>query len=154
MRDAAKTLVLPFEKGALDVPATDDPFLFFDAEPLPGWEALTKAFQDHRGLVLDLQACGFEVEPAWDGTSGHAGALVLASRFREVSEMHVAQALTGTRPGGLVVVAANAGGAWSPIGDVTTTMLWIGGQISTGGILLTSFLPSLLCMVVPLAWLS
>ncbi|MCC0030841.1 MAG: class I SAM-dependent methyltransferase [Brucellaceae bacterium] len=105
MRDAAKTLVLPFEKGALDGPERDDPFLFLDAEPLPGWEALTKAFQDHRGLVLDLEAAGFAAVPAWDGTAGCAGALVLASRFREVSEMHVAQALAGTRPGGLVVVA-------------------------------------------------
>jgi Na+/H+ antiporter NhaD/arsenite permease-like protein len=33
---------------------------------------------------------------------------------------------------GIIVIAANAGGAWSPIGDVTTTMLWIGGQITTG----------------------
>src|SRR5262245_3396783 len=36
--------------------------------------------------------------------------------------------------GGIVVIAANAGGAWSPIGDVTTTMLWIGGQISSAGV--------------------
>ncbi|MGD9661832.1 MAG: sodium:proton antiporter NhaD [Porticoccaceae bacterium] len=52
---------------------------------------------------------------------------------------------------GMVVVAANAGGAWSPIGDVTTTMLWIGGQISTGGIIHAVFLPSLVCMLVPLS---
>ena len=51
---------------------------------------------------------------------------------------------------GMVVVAANAGGAWSPIGDVTTTMLWIGGQISSANIMKTLFLPSLVCMVVPL----
>jgi Na+/H+ antiporter NhaD/arsenite permease-like protein len=50
---------------------------------------------------------------------------------------------------GMTVIAANAGGAWSPIGDVTTTMLWIGGQISAGNIMMTLFLPSLLCMVVP-----
>ncbi|MEZ5853180.1 MAG: class I SAM-dependent methyltransferase, partial [Hyphomicrobiaceae bacterium] len=89
----------------LDIPAKNGPYLFFDAEPLPGWEPLTKSFQDHRGLVLDLEAAGFEVDPVWDGATGHAGALVLASRFREVSEMHVAQALAGTRTGGLVVVA-------------------------------------------------
>jgi len=50
---------------------------------------------------------------------------------------------------GLVVIAANAGGAWSPIGDVTTTMLWIGGQITTGGIIVQVFLPSVVCMVIP-----
>lgn len=48
-----------------------------------------------------------------------------------------------------VVIAANAGGAFSPIGDVTTTMLWIGGQISAKNIMITLFLPSLICMVVP-----
>lgn len=52
---------------------------------------------------------------------------------------------------GIVVIAANAGGAWSPIGDVTTTMLWIGGQISASGIIQSLFLPSLLSLVVPLA---
>jgi Na+/H+ antiporter NhaD/arsenite permease-like protein len=55
---------------------------------------------------------------------------------------------------GMIVIAANAGGAWSPIGDVTTTMLWIGGQISSGNIMITLFLPSLVCMVVPLIYLQ
>ena len=55
---------------------------------------------------------------------------------------------------GIVVIAANAGGAWSPIGDVTTTMLWIGNQISTGGIISQLFLPSLVCLLVPLSVLS
>jgi len=55
---------------------------------------------------------------------------------------------------GIVVVAANAGGAWSPIGDVTTTMLWIGGQLTTATIISTLFLPSLVAMVVPLLVLT
>lgn len=50
---------------------------------------------------------------------------------------------------GMVVIAANAGGAWSPIGDVTTTMLWIKGQITDVNIIKTLFLPSLVCMVLP-----
>ncbi len=50
---------------------------------------------------------------------------------------------------GLVIIAANAGGAWSPIGDVTTTMLWIGGQITAGSIILQTILPSLVCFLVP-----
>lgn len=50
---------------------------------------------------------------------------------------------------GLVVIAANAGGAWSPIGDVTTTMLWIGGQVTTGGLVSNLVLPSIVCFVVP-----
>lgn len=55
---------------------------------------------------------------------------------------------------GLVVIAANAGGAWSPIGDVTTTMLWIGGQITTEKIIPALILPSIFCLVVPLVALS
>jgi Na+/H+ antiporter NhaD/arsenite permease-like protein len=50
---------------------------------------------------------------------------------------------------GLVIISSNAGGAFSPIGDVTTTMLWIGGQISPLNIMKQTFLASLVCMVVP-----
>jgi Na+/H+ antiporter NhaD/arsenite permease-like protein len=52
---------------------------------------------------------------------------------------------------GIIVIAANSGGAWSPIGDVTTTMLWIGGQITALAIIQSVFLPSLVSMIVPLA---
>ena len=55
---------------------------------------------------------------------------------------------------GIVVVAANAGGAWSPIGDVTTTMLWIGGQLTTMTIIKTLIVPSIVAMMVPLTVLS
>ncbi|MBX9753913.1 MAG: sodium:proton antiporter NhaD, partial [Pseudomonadaceae bacterium] len=55
---------------------------------------------------------------------------------------------------GIVVIAANAGGAWSPIGDVTTTMLWIGNQISASGIISQLFIPSAVCLLVPLLVLS
>lgn len=54
----------------------------------------------------------------------------------------------------MVIVAANAGGAWSPIGDVTTIMLWIAGDVSAGNIILMTFLPSLICLLVPLFILS
>lgn len=52
------------------------------------------------------------------------------------------------------VIAANAGGAWSPIGDVTTTMLWIGEKVSTMGLIKTLVLPSIACMVVPIFVMS
>ncbi|MDG1674549.1 MAG: sodium:proton antiporter NhaD [Flavobacteriales bacterium] len=55
---------------------------------------------------------------------------------------------------GMVVIAANAGGAWSPIGDVTTTMLWIGGQLGTSTIITHLILPSIVCLLVPLGILS
>lgn len=50
---------------------------------------------------------------------------------------------------GLIIIAANAGGAWSPIGDVTTTMLWIGKKVSTPMLITYLFIPSVLCMIVP-----
>lgn len=50
---------------------------------------------------------------------------------------------------GLVIISSNAGGAWSPIGDVTTTMLWIGHQVTPLNIIKETFLASLACMVVP-----
>jgi len=55
---------------------------------------------------------------------------------------------------GIVVVAANAGGAFSPIGDVTTTMLWIGTQITAANIIVQLFTPALICLIVPLVFLS
>ncbi|RIA10575.1 sodium/proton antiporter (NhaD family) [Flavobacteriaceae bacterium MAR_2010_72] len=50
---------------------------------------------------------------------------------------------------GIIIIAANAGGAWSPIGDVTTTMLWIGNKVSTDHLFVYLFLPSVVCMAIP-----
>lgn len=55
---------------------------------------------------------------------------------------------------GIIVIAANAGGAWSPIGDVTTTMLWIGGHITATAVAGQLILPSLICLALPLAVLT
>lgn len=52
---------------------------------------------------------------------------------------------------GMIVIAANAGGAWTPIGDVTTTMLWIGGQVTTVEIMKGLFIPSMINLLIPLA---
>lgn len=52
---------------------------------------------------------------------------------------------------GMIVIAANAGGAWTPIGDVTTTMLWIGGQVTTVEIMKGLFIPSMINLLVPLS---
>ncbi len=50
---------------------------------------------------------------------------------------------------GLIIIAANAGGAWSPIGDVTTIMLWVRGNVTAWGLISTAFLPSLVSVVIP-----
>jgi Na+/H+ antiporter NhaD/arsenite permease-like protein len=54
----------------------------------------------------------------------------------------------------MVIIAANAGGAWSPLGDVTTTMLWIGGQITALNIITTTLIPSIIVCLVPLIVLT
>ena len=51
---------------------------------------------------------------------------------------------------GLIIIAANAGGAWYPIGDITTTMLWIADKVTPVSLFMYLFIPSLVCMVVPL----
>jgi Na+/H+ antiporter NhaD/arsenite permease-like protein len=51
---------------------------------------------------------------------------------------------------GFIVIAANAGGAWSPIGDVTTTMLWIGHKVSTTPLIIHTFIPAILSLLIPL----
>ena len=56
--------------------------------------------------------------------------------------------------GGVVILAANAGGAWSPIGDVTTIMLWIKGNISALGVIKETLLASIVCLVVPVVGIS
>jgi len=55
---------------------------------------------------------------------------------------------------GMVILSANAGGAWSPIGDVTTIMLWIGGQVTAANIITSIFIPSVICALVPLIYLT
>lgn len=50
---------------------------------------------------------------------------------------------------GLIIVAANAGGAWSPIGDVTTTMLWIGNKVTTLKLISYVLVPSIVCLILP-----
>ena len=74
-------------------------------------------------------------------------AIVMVSLLRKLLDKHEDRLFFA----GIVVIAANSGGAWSPIGDVTTTMLWIGGQVTTVGIIKALWLPSLVSLLVPLA---
>ena len=52
---------------------------------------------------------------------------------------------------GLIIIAANAGGAWSPIGDVTTTMLWIGKKVTTIKLITYLLIPSIICFIIPIS---
>jgi Na+/H+ antiporter NhaD/arsenite permease-like protein len=55
---------------------------------------------------------------------------------------------------GIIIIAANAGGAWTPIGDVTTTMLWIGGQITSLAIMKSVFIPAIISLLIPLLFIA
>ncbi|MBK5914674.1 sodium:proton antiporter NhaD [Rhodocyclus purpureus] len=74
-------------------------------------------------------------------------AIVMVSLMRKLLDQREDRMLFA----GVIVIASNAGGAWSPIGDVTTTMLWIGGQITALGIIEGVLLPALASLLVPLA---
>ncbi|WGD52835.1 sodium:proton antiporter NhaD [Bradyrhizobium sp. CB1650] len=73
-------------------------------------------------------------------------AIVMVSLIRKIIDEESDRLLFAS----MIVIAANAGGAWSPMGDVTTTMLWIGGQVTAVGIVKALFLPSLVNLIVPL----
>jgi Na+/H+ antiporter NhaD/arsenite permease-like protein len=84
---------------------------------------------------------------------------VLDNLTTTIVMMSVSRKLLGQREdrlffAGIIVIAANAGGAWTPIGDVTTTMLWIGGQITALAIIKGLFLPSLINLLIPLLVIS
>ncbi len=74
-------------------------------------------------------------------------AIVMVSLMKKLLDPHEDRLFFA----GIIVIAANAGGAWTPIGDVTTTMLWIGGQITTVSIMTSLFVPSMVNLLVPLA---
>ena len=80
-------------------------------------------------------------------------AIVMVSLVKRLLDVRVDRLLFA----GLIVIAANAGGAWTPIGDVTTTMLWIGGQITSLAVMQGVFLASIVNLLVPLtaaAWMA
>jgi NhaD family Na+/H+ antiporter len=76
--------------------------------------------------------------------------IVMIALLREIVPQHKDRLLLGC----LVVIAANAGGAWTPMGDVTTTMLWIGGHVSSFGVIKHLFFPSLIALLVPLIYFT
>ena len=110
-----------------------------------GFEIITKRITttNKRKLIWIIGLIAFFLSAVLDNLTT---AIVMISLVRKL--MHEKQDRLFFA--GVIVIAANAGGAWSPIGDVTTTMLWIGGQISAGNIIMKLFIPSLVCLLVPL----
>jgi Na+/H+ antiporter NhaD/arsenite permease-like protein len=109
-----------------------------------GFELITEKVQtrDKKKLVWLVGIIAFVLSAVLDNLTT---TIVMISLLRKIIPTHRERLLFA----GLVIIAANAGGAWSPIGDVTTTMLWIGGQITTVNIMVKTILPSLVCFIVP-----
>jgi len=110
-----------------------------------GFKVITNRIKtkDSQKLLIIISILAFFLSAVLDNLTT---AIVMVSLLRKLIHNHVQRKLYA----GMVIIAANAGGAWSPIGDVTTTMLWIGGQITSINIIKTLILPSIVCMVIPL----
>lgn len=114
-----------------------------------GFEVITEKIKtlNKRSLLWIISLLTFFLSAVLDNLTT---TIVMVSLLRKLIKDHDTRLFYV----GIVVIAANSGGAWSPIGDVTTTMLWIGGQISAFNIMTRTFLPSLVSLVVPLIILS
>jgi NhaD family Na+/H+ antiporter len=110
-----------------------------------GFEIITKRIKtrNKKKLIWIISLLAFFLSAVLDNLTT---AIVMISLIRKLIGDRKDRLLFS----GIIVIAANAGGAWSPIGDVTTTMLWIGGQITAVNIMVKLIVPSLVCMVVPL----
>jgi len=100
-----------------------------------------------RALMWLIACITFFLSAVLDNLTSTIVMVTLSRKLVEDSKMRLYVA-------GIIVIAANAGGAWSPIGDVTTTMLWIGGQISAASIVKSLILPSIVSLLAPLIILS
>ena len=111
-----------------------------------GFEVLTTRIRTQRlsSLVWLVGMVTFFLSAILDNLTTTIVMVSLMKRLLDAREDRLLMA-------GIIVIAANAGGAWSPIGDVTTTMLWIGGQITTLAIIQGVFLASMVNLLVPLA---
>lgn len=114
-----------------------------------GFENITQRIKttDKRKLLWSVGFITFFLSAVLDNLTT---TIVMISLLRKL----VADREDRMKFAGLVIIAANAGGAWSPLGDVTTTMLWIGGQITALNIVKMLILPSLVCLLAPLWLLS
>lgn len=109
-----------------------------------GFEIITERIQstNKRKLIWIIGFITFFLSAILDNLTT---TIVMVSLLRKLIPSHKERLIFA----GLVVIAANAGGAWSPIGDVTTTMLWLGHQITSSNIIIKTFLASLTCFAVP-----
>ena len=114
-----------------------------------GFDVITKRIQTTK-LASLMWLVGFVTFFLSSVLDNLTTTIVMISLMRKLLDKHDDRLFFA----GIIVIAANSGGAWSPIGDVTTTMLWIGGQITTLEIMKGVFLPALASMVIPMALIA
>ncbi|MBS1774012.1 MAG: sodium:proton antiporter NhaD [Bacteroidetes bacterium] len=114
-----------------------------------GFEIITTKITqtNKRKLLWIISAIAFFLSPILDNLTT---AIVVVSLLQKIIEDPKERLYFL----GMIVIAANAGGVWSPIGDVTTTMLWLGGQITAVNIIKAMFIPSIVSVIVPLLIIS
>jgi NhaD family Na+/H+ antiporter len=129
---------------------------------LMGAMALVELIDSHRGfkIVTDLIQTRSRLKMLWiiapvsfflsSVLDNLTTTILMVSLLRKLIPEKGDRILLGC----IVVIAANAGGAWTPIGDVTTTMLWINGQLSTLPVMKSLFLPSIFSLLIPLIFYS
>lgn len=103
--------------------------------------------RNKRKLLLAIGLLTFFMSSVLDNLTS---TIVMVSLLRRMIDDHDERLLFGS----FVVITANAGGAWTPIGDVTTTMLWIGGQVSSAGIVGSLIVPSVVSLLASMAVLA
>lgn len=110
-----------------------------------GFQVITSRIntKNKRKLLYIISVLSFFLSAALDNLTT---AIVMASLLRKLIKDKTDRLWFAS----MVVISANAGGAWSPIGDVTTTMLWIGNNISAGSVIVNLIIPSMVCMIVPM----
>jgi Na+/H+ antiporter NhaD/arsenite permease-like protein len=114
-----------------------------------GFEIITSRIttRSRKRLLVIMSVLAFLLSAVLDNLTT---SIVMTSLIRKV----VADDNDRRWYGGAVIIAANAGGSWSPIGDVTTTMLWVGGQITTIAIIKSVILPAFVSLLVPMLWIG
>ncbi len=129
--------ILFFLLGAMTIVALIDSYGGFDLLT----QKITTANKSKLLIIISLVT--FFLSPLLDNLTTAIVMTSLCSKLLEDKEDRLWFA-------GMIVIAANAGGAWSPMGDVTTTMLWIGGQITAANIIVQTIVPSIIVCAIPL----
>lgn len=114
-----------------------------------GFELITSRIRttSRRKLLLVISILSFLLSAVLDNLTT---SIVMISLVRKL----VADDRDRMDYGGIVIIAANAGGVWSPIGDVTTTMLWVGHQVTTAALIGHLIVPALVSVAVPMVWVA